>query len=73
MHRMIEADPTLSSAAIAAQLPSPATSRTVRRRLLSDFDLPSRRPARKANLSAKTSKTVWPSVANTKTGEKNTG
>lgn len=53
IHRMVVANPTLSSTAIAAQLPTPVSSRTVRRRLFKDFNLRSRRPAKKAKLSAK--------------------
>lgn len=46
-------NPTLSSTSIVAQTGCRASSRTVRRRLLVDFKLASRRPARKSNLSAK--------------------
>ena len=47
------ANPTASSVNIAGQLPSVTSTRTVRRRLLVDFQLASRRPAKKAKLSAK--------------------
>lgn len=38
---------------IALEMRSPVSSRTVRRRLLTEFNLPSRRPARKPRLTAK--------------------
>src|SRR5215469_16323508 len=47
------ASPTASSINIAGQLPSVTSTRSVRRRLLVDFQLASRRPAKKAKLSAK--------------------
>ena len=46
-------NPTLSSTSIVAQTGCRASSRTVRRRLLVDFKLASRRPAKKSTLSAK--------------------
>lgn len=53
--RIIVDNPRVSSGYIAAQLPPECTvsARTVRRRLLNDFKLPSRRPARKPKLSPK--------------------
>ena len=53
MRRMVVANPSISSSAIAAKLPVPVSSRAVRRRLLTDFDLAARRPAKKAMLTAK--------------------
>src|SRR5215469_5690990 len=47
------ASPTASSINIAGQLPSVTSTRSVRRRLLVDFQLASRRPAKQAKLSAK--------------------
>lgn len=46
-------NPTLSSTSIVTETGCRASSRTVRRRLLVDFNLVSRRPARKSILSAK--------------------
>jgi hypothetical protein len=46
-------NPTLSSTSIMVDTGCKASSRTVRRRLLVDFNLASRRPARKSILSAK--------------------
>ena len=53
LDRLAVQHPTWSSAAIAAQASSRMRARTVRRRLVDDFDLHSRRPARKPRLSAK--------------------
>ena len=53
IHRAATADPTASSAQIAASMQSPPSARTIRRRLLVDFQLSSRRPAKKAKLSRK--------------------
>lgn len=46
-------NPTWSSTSIAVETKCKASTRTVRRRLLEDFKLPSRRPAKKARLSTK--------------------
>jgi transposase len=53
IHRAAVAHPTWSSSNIKANVRSPVSTRTVRRRLLVDFQLPSRRPAKKAKLSRK--------------------
>lgn len=53
IHRAAVAHPTWSSSSICADMQSPLSTRTVRRRLLVDFNLPSRRPAKKAKLSKK--------------------
>jgi transposase len=53
IHRAAIKNPTLSSFVISAEIGCRASARTVRRRLLDDFNLPSRRPAKKARLSAK--------------------
>src|SRR5688572_25466285 len=53
LRRLAVQHPTWSSTTIAAQICSPVSTRTVRRRLVNDFNLPSRRPARKSRLSAK--------------------
>ena len=53
IHRAAVKNPTLSSTSIVAQTGCRASSRTVRRRLLVDFKLASRRPAKKSTLSAK--------------------
>ena len=53
LHRIAVQHPTWSSTAIAAQVGTRVSARTVRRRLVDDFNLPSRRPARKSRLSAK--------------------
>ena len=53
--RMVVGQPTISSSAIAAALPSTCSvsARTVRRRLVVDFNLKAHRPARKPHLSKK--------------------
>ena len=51
--RIATAHPTRSSTQIASQTRSAVSGRTVRRRLLTEFNLPSRRPARKPRLTAK--------------------
>lgn len=53
IRRAAIAHPTWSSSTIQAEVRSPVSTRTVRRRLLVDFNLPSRRPAKKAKLSKK--------------------
>lgn len=53
LHRSVVAHPTWSSSTIAANTATPASARTIRRRLLVDFKLKSHRPAKKAKLSPK--------------------
>jgi transposase len=53
IHRSAVAHPTWSSVTINANVESGVSARTVRRRLLVDFQLPSRRPAKKAKLTKK--------------------
>ena len=53
LHRLVVQHPTWSSAATAAQGSSRVSAITFLGRLVDDFDLPSRRPARKSRLSAK--------------------
>jgi len=53
IRRAVVKNPTLSSTSVAAGTGFRASSRAVRRRLLVDFNLPSRRPAKKSSLSAK--------------------
>ena len=51
MKRLVLANPTLSSEMIKQELNSIASSRTIRRRLVDDFNLRSRRPAKKPLLN----------------------
>ena len=51
MRRMAVRNPFVTSNEIAANLPFVVSARTIRRRLLKDFKLPSRRPARKPLLN----------------------
>ena len=53
IHRSAVKNPTLSSTSTAIETRCNASTRTVRRRLLQEFNLPSRRPAEKARLSSK--------------------
>jgi transposase len=53
IHRLAAANPTWSSLQIAVNSSLPASTRTIRRRLLKEFKLPSCRPAKKAMLSKK--------------------
>ena len=53
LRRTAVKNPTWSSAAIAAKVPCKVSTRTIRRRLLTEFHLQSRRPARKSRLSSK--------------------
>lgn len=53
IHRAATKNPTLSSTSIVTETRCSASARTVRRRLLNEFNLPSRRPAKKARLSGK--------------------
>jgi transposase len=53
IRRLAVANPSVSSKAIASSLPTPVSSRLVRRRLHDEFDLKSYRPAKKPLLSRK--------------------
>ena len=53
IRRAVTRNPTWSSTTIIAETSCEASARTVRRRLLNEFQLASRRPAKKARLSAK--------------------
>ena len=53
IRRAAVAHPTWSSSTIRAHMPTRVSTRTVRRRLLVDFNLPSRRPAKQAKLGKK--------------------
>ena len=76
IRRTAIAHPTWSSSTIQAEVRSPVSTRTVRRRLLVDFKLPSRRqtdPPKKSNLARKILRNVWCSVRSTETGPKKNG
>jgi len=53
IHRAATRNPTWSATRILSETDCRVSSRTVRRRLLKEFKLPSRRPAKKPRLSAK--------------------
>ena len=53
IHRVATKNPTWSSTSIVAETSCKASARTVRRRLLKDFNLASRSPAKKPRLSPK--------------------
>jgi transposase len=52
MRRLVMVSPSLASQEIKEALDSPASTRTIRRRLVTEFNLRSRRPAKKPLLSA---------------------
>ena len=51
MKRLVLMNPSLSSSDIKESMQSPASTRTIRRRLVTDFNLRSRRPAKKPLLT----------------------